>query len=178
MSVAEGARLRKMEPFDLVAHTLVASDCMASIVAFSQDENDMLFTLTHPRVMVGSDSGLKSPRGILGEGKPHPRSYGAYPAFYRLFVRDRRLLAPEDAVRKMTGMAAERLKLDARGLLKKGFWADIVVFDQEKLEDTATYKNPHSFPRGIEYVIVNGEIAVERGSQTGSRSGRVLRRGA
>ncbi len=177
-SIAEGARSRKMEPFDLVAHALLASDGVASIVAFSQDEDDMLLTLTHPRVMVGSDSGLKSPSGVLGEGKPHPRCYGAFPAFYRLFVREKRLLAPEEAVRKMTGMPAERLRLDGRGLLKKGFWADVAVFDQEILKDTATYENPHSYPRGIEYVIVNGEIAVERGAQTGSRSGRVLRRGA
>jgi N-acyl-D-amino-acid deacylase len=176
-SLAESASERRVEPFDLMVEIALQSGGLASIVAFSQDEDDMLLTLSHPLVMLASDSGIRSVSGVLSEGKPHPRAYGAFPAFYRIFVRQKGLLTIEKAVHKMTGMPAQRLGLAQRGILRKGYWADIVVLDSERFEDTATYGNPHSYARGLEYVIVNGEIAVERGLQTDSRSGLVLRGG-
>ncbi|MFQ5906013.1 MAG: amidohydrolase family protein [bacterium] len=175
-SLKESAASRNVEPFDLAVNIVLESGCLASIVSFSQDENDMLTTLTHPRIMVGSDSGVKSPEGVLGEGKPHPRCYGTFPEFFDLFVRRKKLLSLEDATRKMTGMSAARLNLKDRGMLKKGYWADVVVFDDSRMEGTATYQNPHSYPRGIEYVIVNGKVVVNKGTHTKATPGMVLRR--
>jgi N-acyl-D-aspartate/D-glutamate deacylase len=177
-SFAESASLCGLDPFDLLAEVVLASDGLASIVAFSQSEDDMLLTLSHPLVMLGSDSGIRSMTGVLAEGKPHPRAYGTFPAFYRIFVRQRRILSPEEAIHRMTGMPARRLRLAGRGLLRKGHWADIVVFDGARFEDTATYQNPHSHARGVECVIVNGKLTVLKGVHTNSRSGMVLRGGS
>ena len=175
-SIAECAARTNTEPYDILVRLILDSGGLASMVSFTQDENDMLITLTHPRVMVGSDCGVKSPEGKLGEGKPHPRCYGTFPKFVNLFVRQKGLLTLEEAMPKMTSMPAERLKLEGRGTLNEGFWADIVVFDPSGIEDTATYQNPHSYPRGIEYVIVNGELVVNKGVHTKAAPGMVLRR--
>jgi N-acyl-D-amino-acid deacylase len=174
-SIAEGSLERNTDPFDLLVKLVLDSEGLASMVSFTQDEDDMLTTLTHACVMVGSDSGVKSPVGKLSEGRPHPRCYGAFPKFFSLVVNKKKLLTMEEAVRKMTGMAAERLKLKARGSLKAGSWADIVLFDPSRIADEATYENPHTYPSGIEYVIVNGTIAVEKGVHTGATPGSVLR---
>ena len=175
-SIAECAARTNVEPYDILVKLILDSEGLASMVSFTQDENDMLITLTHPKVMVCSDSGVKSPEGKLGEGKPHPRCYGAFPRFLNLFVRQKGLLTIEEAIRKMTSMPAKRLKLESRGALSEGFFADIVVLNPSRIEDTATYQNPHSYPQGIEYVIVNGELVVNKGIHTKAAPGMVLRR--
>jgi len=176
-SLADSASEQGMDPSDLLVEVILQSQGLASILAFSQDEDDMVLTLCHPLVMLGSDSGIRSLTGVLAQGKPHPRAYGSFPAFYRILVRERRLLTPEQAIHKMTGMQARRLGLNQRGLLRKGYWADIVVFDSDSFQDTATYQNPHSHPMGVECVIVNGKLTVQNGMHTNERSGMVLRGG-
>ncbi len=124
----------------------------------------------HPVGMVGTDS------TFLGE-KPSPRTYGSFPRILGQFVRDEQLLSLEEAVRKMTGAPATRLGLVDRGLLKDGYWADLVVFDPARIRSNATYDQPRQFPDGIEFVAVNGALVVDGGSHTGALPGRALRKG-
>jgi len=136
--------------------------------------------------MIGSDGYALAPYGPLGKGRMHPRSDGTFPMVIRKYVRGEsrkelvydegaRLLTLEEAVMKMTSVAAKKLGLKDRGILKEGMCADIVVLDPERVKDRATYLDPYQFPEGIEYVIVNGEIVVDEGEHTGALPGTVLR---
>jgi N-acyl-D-aspartate/D-glutamate deacylase len=119
--------------------------------------------------MIGTDS------TFLGE-RPSPRTYGSYPRVLGQFVRDEALLTLEDAVRRMTGAPAARLGLTDRGLLRDGYAADLVVFDPVRVRANATHDQPRRFPDGIEYVVVNGALVVDRGVHTGATPGGALRR--
>jgi N-acyl-D-aspartate/D-glutamate deacylase len=112
----------------------------------------------------------------MSSGKPHPRGYGTYPKILGRYVREHGVLKLEEAVRKMTSFPSQRFDILDRGLLMPGMWADIVVFDPEKVIDKATYQNPHQYPVGIEYVVVNGQVAVDQGTYTGALAGRTLRK--
>jgi N-acyl-D-aspartate/D-glutamate deacylase len=105
----------------------------------------------------------------------HPRGYGTYPKILGEYVRDLGLLPLEDAIRKATSLPAQRLGIRDRGLLREGFYADVVVFDPDTVIDTATYEDPHRFAKGISYVLVNGEIVIDRGRITEARPGMALR---
>ena len=107
-------------------------------------------------------------------GKPHPRAYGTYPRVLGRYVREKMVLTLEDAIRKMTSLPAQRMGIQNRGLLKEGMFADIVVFNPETVIDKATYVEPHQFPDGIEYVMVNGQMVVEKGKHTGVLPGRII----
>ena len=123
----------------------------------------------HPIGMFGTDS------TFIG-AKPSPRTYGSFPRVLGQFVRDEALLSLEEAVRKMTSAAAERLGLRDRGLLRDGLVADLVVFDPARVRSNATYDEPRRYPDGIEFVIVNGTVVVDGGRHSGARPGRVIRR--
>ena len=123
--------------------------------------------LGHPQATVGSD-------GIFG-GRPHPRLYGAYPRFLREFVQVKELMSLPEAIRKVTGFPAEILGLTDRGILKVGAWADVVLLDPQRVADRSTYEEPEQYPEGIPYVLVNGELVVDRGETTGRLPGRALR---
>jgi N-acyl-D-aspartate/D-glutamate deacylase len=138
-------------------------------------EPDVETALRFPWTSVGSDAGAALEAGnpdVLG--LPHPRSYGTFPRVIRRYVRERGVLTLEEAVRKMTSWPATRMGLQDRGLLREGFRADVVVFDAERVADRATYDEPTLFPEGIEWVLVNGEVVIERGRHTGARPGMVL----
>jgi N-acyl-D-amino-acid deacylase len=111
----------------------------------------------------------------MGEGRPHPAAYGTYPRILGQYVRGEKLLSLEEAVRKMTSFPASRLNLKKRGLVREGYFADLVIFDEGRITDKATYENPRQFPEGIEYVIVNGRILFERGSLHPIKAGKILR---
>jgi N-acyl-D-amino-acid deacylase len=143
----------------------------AVAVFFAMDEGDVRRVLKHELCMIGSD-GLPSQGG-----KPHPRLYGTFPRVLARYARDEGLLTLEEAVHKMTGLPARRFRLDRRGELKEGWFADIVVLDPQAVTDAATYEDPRQYPRGIDRVVVNGQVVAERGKQTGTRPGRLLRHG-
>jgi N-acyl-D-amino-acid deacylase len=159
-------------PADQAAQRVLEADPGAVAVFFMMDEADVRRVLAHPLCMIGSD-GIPSPTG-----KPHPRLYGTFPRVLGTYARDEGLITLEEAVRKMTSLPAKRMKLKERGELRGSWAADIVVFDPDIVDDIATYEEPRQYPCGIEYVIVNGEIAAERGRQTAARAGRLLRKGA
>ena len=160
-------------PYDGFFDWLLEVKGDAAMIIFTMDEMDMKTVLSHPLSSVISDSWATSPSS---GGKPHPRAYGTFPRVLGRYVRGEKLLSLEEAVRKMTSLPASKIRLSDRGLIKEGFWADIVIFDPDKIIDKATYQSPHQYPAGIRYVIVNGEIVVEDGKLKGVRPGKVLKR--
>ena len=129
--------------------------------------------MRHPMTMIASDGSLSRP----GVGRPHPRSYGTFPRVLGVYVRENPLLRLEDAVRKMTSLNATKLGLTQRGLLRAGSFADVTIFDPARVIDKATYTDPFQYSEGIAYVIVNGQVVLDKGQHTGARPGRALRRG-
>lgn len=145
----------------------------ATMITFGMDEADVRTVLRHPLAAIVSDSWVTSPKA---GGRPHPRAYGTFPRFLGRYVRDEGLMSLEEGVRKITSMPANRLGLYDRGIVRPGCFADLVVFDPEKIIDTATFSEPHQYPKGIANVVVNGEIVVNENTLVGKRPGRVLRR--
>jgi N-acyl-D-amino-acid deacylase len=139
-------------------------------------EEDVTFALGSRLSSIGTDASSRAPYGFLGMGKPHPRAYGTFPRVLGKYVRDMGILRLEEAVRKMTSLPARRLGLWSRGLIRPGMVADLVAFDPDRVEDRATYTDPHRYPVGIIWVIVSGTPVVEQGEHTGLLPGRVLRR--
>jgi N-acyl-D-aspartate/D-glutamate deacylase len=125
---------------------------------------------------IGSDGSALAVEGVLRRGNPHPRSFGTFPRILGVYVRERGLLRLEDAVRKMTSLNAAKLGLRDRGMLRPGAYADLAVFDPEHVLDRSTYTSPFHYSEGIVYVIVNGQVVIEKGEHTGARPGRALRR--
>jgi N-acyl-D-aspartate/D-glutamate deacylase len=138
-------------------------------------EKDMNLALVQPWCSIGSDGSALATDGPLRRGNPHPRSFGTFPRVLGVYVRQLGLLRMEDAVRKMTSLNAAKLGLHDRGLLQPGNWADMTLFDPERIIDRATYTSPFQYSEGIEYVLVNGEIVLEHGKHTGARPGRAIR---
>jgi dihydroorotase/N-acyl-D-amino-acid deacylase len=133
-------------------------------------EADLERILRHPATMIGSDGEIP----IFGKANPHPRSYGTFARVLAVYVREKKTLTLEEAVRKMSGFPAQRLGLLDRGVLRPGMKADIAVFDQAKVRDTATFDKPHSYAEGFSFVLVNGQIVFEAGAMTAARPGMVL----
>ena len=186
MTLAEVAESRGVHPYDAVFDLLIEEGKQILIIGESHNEEDMQRILKHPTSMIESDERARAPYGPLSIGKPHPRAYGTFPMIFRKYVRGEtrkelpeekgcRLLALEEAVRKMTSLPAQRLGLLDRGVIRKGMIADITIFNPKTVADRATYKDPHQYPTGINYVIVNGKIVIENGRHTGVLPGKVLK---
>jgi len=165
-TVGKIAEERRQEPVEAVLSLIVEEENAVGMASFSMSEDDVRTVMRSRLQMVCTD-------GIV-LGKPHPRVYGSFPRVLGPYVREG-VLRLEDAVRKMTSMPAQRFGLLDRGLLRPGMRADVVVFDPETVADRATFQDPHQFPQGIEYVIVNGTVTVDGGNHTGARAGKVLR---
>jgi N-acyl-D-amino-acid deacylase len=144
----------------------------AGMVYHSMNEEDVQRIMREPYTMIASDSGVRT----FGEGSPHPRGYGNNARVLGRYVRELRLLTLEDAVRKMTSLPAQTFGLRGRGLLREGFAADLVVFDETLVGDRATYEQPHQYPSGISFVVINGEVVLDEGRLTGARPGAALHR--
>ena len=145
----------------------------ASAIFHAMSEEDVERIMAHPFTMIASDGRLTQP----GEGHPHPRWYGTFPRVLGLYARDKSVISLEQAVRKMSTMPAERMGLRERGQLREGWFADVVIFNPATVADQATFEDPHQYPVGIDWVLINGQIAVENGQYRNIRPGRVLRRG-
>ena len=138
-------------------------------------EPDIEDALRFPWTSIGSDAGSAASQDQTdATGLPHPRGYGNFPRVIARYVRERRVLTLPEAIRKMTAWPATRMRLTDRGLIRDGLWADVVVFDYERIQDKSTYEQPTLYPEGIDWVLVNGEVVIDRGRHTGARPGRVL----
>lgn len=145
------------------------------IINFNQSEKNIVKIIKRPWVMIATDGYALAPYGTLGKGVPHPRSYGTYPRVLAKYVREEKILTLEEAIRKMTSLPARKIGVLDRGIIRPGFWADLVIFNPKEIKDEATYTNPKQYPKGIHFVIVNGEIVIEEGKHTGQLPGKVLR---
>lgn len=160
---------------DAVLDVLIDEGLRAGAIFFSMSEENLKRFLSLPYATVGSDSSARSFSGITRNGKPHPRGFGTYPRFIGKYVRDEGLMPLSEAIKKITALPAEAFGLKQRGLLKQGFYADIVLFNYDKINDRATFNEPFQKAEGIEYLFVNGRLALKQGEYTGSLSGRVLK---
>ncbi len=178
---ASGKRLgslaeeRQIDPYELAKYLVVADRNRTNMVGFGMSEENTERFLSHPLGMICSDGGARAPYGPLSVGSPHPRTYGSFPRVLGLYSRDRAIMPLETAIMKMTSMQAGLIKLEGRGHISEGMFADIVVFDPAIVADKATFEEPHQYPVGIEYVFVNGEMVINRGRHTEMRVGRILR---
>jgi N-acyl-D-amino-acid deacylase len=175
-SFEEIGALQSKTPFDAAADLLIDEHgaALALYVGVSGDLDDdsgLRKFLAHPNGAINTDAIL------TGKGIPHPAAYGAFPRVLGHFVREARLMRLEEAVRKMTSLPLRRFNIQDRGVIREGMWADITVFDPDTIQDNSTYLEPAQSPSGIEYVVVNGEVTVERGKlSVAAPAGRVLRR--
>jgi N-acyl-D-amino-acid deacylase len=170
------ARERKQDPFDVYFDLIVENGHDVDAIFDYIDEANIRLLLKHPAVMICSDGQVLALYGFLNDPPPYsPCSYGEFPGVLERYVRDNPLLTLEEAIRKMTSFPAQRLGLVDRGVLRPGMWADIVVFDLERVHDRATHQYPHRYPEGIDYVFVNGILVVEGEEHTGALPGRALR---
>ena len=170
------AEERGAEPVDSMLDLLQESEAQVWMINFSMSEGNLREVLRQPWVMIGSDGYSLAPYGEMGKGKRHPRSYGTFARVLGKYVRQERLLSWQQAVRKMSGLPAEKLGLADRGLLEVDRKADVVLFDPHRVADQATFTQPYQYPIGIEYVLVNGRLVIERGEHSGALPGRVLAR--
>ncbi|MDT8341798.1 MAG: D-aminoacylase [Longimicrobiales bacterium] len=173
--LGELARERAVDPYRLVLELLRADGGSVGMIGFAMSPVVTARILAHPLGMVCSDGGAYAPYGPLGEGSPHPRGYGSFPRLLGRYVREARLLTLEEAVHKITGMPAAKLRLADRGVVREGAVADLVAFDADRVADRATYESPHRYPDGILHVTVNGAFTLRDGEQTGVLAGRSVR---
>jgi len=156
-------------PIDMTMDLLAEEKLAVTMISFYGSDEILEKVIGHSHGTVGSD-------GIYG-GKPHPRLYGAYPCYFRRFVREKPLFSLEEAVRKVTSFPASILGIKDRGKIEEGFWADLVIFDPETISDKSTYESPEQYPEGIAYVIVNGTPVVREGKTVSALPGKVLKHG-
>ena len=181
LSWARGRRLgqlateRRVEPYALFLQLVRGDRNRSGMIGFGMSEENVGRFLAHPLSMVCSDGSALATDGPLAGGAPHPRNFGTFPRVLGVFCRERRVLSFEAAIHKMTAAAARRLKLEGRGTIAQGAYADLVAFDPDRVADRATFEAPLQYPVGIPHVMVNGQWVLRDGERTGARPGRVLR---
>ncbi len=174
-TIADISEMWGTDPIDTIFDLLIQDDADTSVAVFGMSEDDVALALVQPWVSINNDSEGTAPEGILGQDVPHPRAYGTFPRILRKYVREEKKLTLEDAIRKFTSLAAQRMRFNDRGVLKGGMWADVVVFDPETVRDLATFEKPNQLSQGMQYVLVNGVPVIDEGKATGKLPGKVLR---
>lgn len=174
-TMASIAALWGMDPIDALFDLVIKDRANTGAIYFSMNEADVRAAIAYPWSSFCTDFGAVAPDGILSQDQVHPRVYGSFPRILGRYVREHHLLRLEEAIRKMTSLPAQRVRLLDRGLLRPGMAADVVVFDPDSIVDVATFEDPHQISRGVLYVLVNGEIVLSDGEMTEARPGRGLR---
>ena len=175
-NILEAARELGKKPYDFIRDLLVEEEAMVGMITFYGNEDVLKKILAHPLVGVGCDGSAVAPYGVLSAGKPHPRNYGTFPRALGKYVREEKIVPLEKMIKKMTAIPASRFGFEKRGLIQSGYYADLVVFDPDKIADRATWVDPHQYPVGVEYVIVNGQVVVVHGEHTGRLPGKILKK--
>ena len=173
--ISQIAQEQGKDPLDAVFDLILADHGQTGAIYFMMSEADLRAAMQAPFVSFCTDSGARATDGALSGAKSHPRGWGSYPRILGHYVREEKLLTLENAINKMTGMPAERVKLRDRGFLRTGMYADITVFDPHRVIDRATFEMPNQYPEGIQYVIVNGQVSVDQGKRTSALAGKPLR---
>ncbi len=176
MNLVQIAKRWQVEPIDVLLRLLEEEEGAVSFVGHGMSPENVEMVLSHPLVMVGSDGNSMAPVGKAAASRPHPRSYGSHARVLSRYSLEKHALSLPTAVRKMTSIPADQIGIKDRGRIGRGLSADMVVFDTARIEDQATFEDPHRYPTGILHVLVNGVLVVEDGEHTGARPGRILRR--
>lgn len=174
-TIADLAQEMGRDPADVAWDFVLQGKGRVMAIYHMMSEQDIETALRFPWTSIGSDAGASVQVGALDQtGLPHPRAYGNFPRLIARYVKERHVLTLPEAVRKMTGWPATRMRLDHRGTIRVGNWADVTIFDYDAIEDRATFAKPMALPVGIKYVLVNGAVTIENGTHTGAKAGRVL----
>ncbi len=173
-TIQQIADMQGKDPYTAVFDLLIAEKGKVLIVLLLMSEEDLVNILTHPMAMVGSDGMSVSTEGVMSFGMPHPRAFGTRARVLGRYVREKKVLSLEEAVKKMAYMPAWRLGLPKRGLLQEGYYADVVVFDPDRVRDNSVYSDPKHYSSGFDYVVVNGNIVLANGIHQKVFGGRVL----
>ncbi len=174
-TVAEIAVMRGTTPEETILDLIVEDGSRIGTVYFTQSEDVVRKAVALPWVSFNSDAASLAPEGVFLKSNPHPRAYGSFARVLGKYVRDEQVITLRDAIRKLAALPAQNLRIDRRGELKPGFYADVVVFDAEKIQDHATFVEPHQYATGMLHVFVNGEQVLKDGAHTGATPGRVVR---
>ena len=174
-SLAEVAKMRGKSPEETAMDLVIEDDSRVGTVYFLMSEDNVRREIALPWVSFGSDAEAPATEGVFLKSNPHPRTYGNVAKLLGQYVRDEKVIPLEAAVRKLTSLPAANLKIRDRGLLKAGYFADVVVFDPAKIQDHATYDKPHQYATGVRQVFVNGVQVLKDGEPTGAAAGRVVR---
>ncbi len=175
-SILEIAEMLGLSPVESVFRVFCEEKGSLSMIAFSMCDEDIERIMTHPAGMVSSDGAAIAYEGSIRGKNVHPRYYGSFPRVLAQYVREKKLLSIESAIHKMTGGPAKKLGFTDRGLIRKGYKADLVILDHAVVADKATFENPHQFPQGIDTVMINGQVTLDQGRQTGTLAGKILQR--
>ena len=173
-TIAEIAALRNLDEIDTIFDLLIEESGGGGGIYFLMPEENVIKKMQLPWVTFCTDEDAYKPVGLMSKRNPHPRAYGTFPRILGKYVREQNVITLEEAIKKMTSLSASKLGLKDRGLLKKGYAADINIFDPDKIIDKATYTEPHQFPEGMQYVIVNGVVVVLNGKHTSAQPGKAL----
>ncbi len=168
------AKLRGTSPEETAMDLVVKDGTRVGTIYFIIDEDNIVKQLRKPWVSVGSDAGSLAPEGNFLKSNPHPRAYGSFARILGKYVRDEQVLTLQEAVRRMSGLPAQNLRLARRGLLKPGYFADVVLFDAKTIRDNATFEQPHQYATGMRHVFVNGVQVLKNGEHTNATPGRVV----
>jgi dihydroorotase/N-acyl-D-amino-acid deacylase len=174
-TIAQIAQMQNKDPLEAALDLIVADRDNVGAVYFMMNEDEVKLALKQPWVSVGTDHPEVSPTGPLSEGKAHPRGYGSFARILGKYVRDEHVITLEDAIRKFSSLPAQQVKLENRGLLRPGYFADITIFNPATVKDVATFEDPNRTSVGFEYVFVNGVLELEHDKVTGQLGGRPLR---
>jgi N-acyl-D-amino-acid deacylase len=165
----KGRKAKMKEEAETILDMMLAGG--AQMVYHSMNEDDVRYFMKYPFNMIGADGGVV----VYGRGMPHPRAYGTNARVIAKYVRDEKLVSLEEMIRRMSSLAAQKFQLKDRGLIIEGMAADIVIFDLNEVTDKATFEQPHQYSAGFHFVLVNGQLVIENGKQTGVKSGMTLK---
>ncbi len=174
-TLASIAEERGTDPVETAINLILEDESIVGTVYFLMSEDNVRRQIALPWMTFGSDSGSMAPEGDFLNRNPHPRAYGNFARLLGHYVRDEQIIPIEEAIHKLTGAAAQNLRLRDRGLLKEGYYADIVIFDADTIQDHATFENPHQLATGVEHVFVNGVQVIRNGEHTNARPGRFVK---
>jgi len=174
-TVADVAAMRGTSPENTIMDLIIEDGSRIGTVYFTQSEDIVRRAVALPWVSFNSDEASLAPEGVFLESNPHPRAYGSFARVLGKYVRDEQVITLQDAIRKLAALPAHNMRIDRRGELKQGFYADVVVFDPDRIQDNATFVEPHQYATGMIHVFVNGQQVLKDGEHTGATPGRAVR---
>jgi N-acyl-D-amino-acid deacylase len=174
-TLAEVARMRGMSDEETAMDLVIEDGSRVGTVYFIISEENIARQIRLPWMSFGSDEASQKPEGVFLKSNPHPRAYGTFARLLGRYIREQQIITLEEGIRRLTSLPADNLKLERRGRLAPGYYADVVVFDPETINDHATFEQPHWYASGVSHVIVNGALVLKDGEHTGATPGRVIR---